>query len=262
MGAGVGGARRADEGTDNSGALRATLKTTQDPPTAAPRCVGARAAALCCPDGRLRAQIGLRTPAGVARSRGELPRRSMAGAREHDFWGPRAAWHAKLRSGKNLASPGPPQIATGPIWVLVGPQRARTRAASGAGGLENSGLVPSWGWACAAPAAGVIGADGDGLCASSREIVLRGAQGSVCGDRARVTTRHLARLHIDGQEDTRTWSLNEAPVVQFLAFRGLRHVCAGSLVGITFERGQRLQICFAQISSRIHTDRFLNDRPA
>ena len=205
LGAGVGGARRADEGTDNAGAWRATLKTTQDPPTAAPRCVGARAAALCCPDGRLRAQIGLRTPAGVARSRGELPRRSMAGTREHDFWGPRAAWHAKLRSGKNLASPGPPQIATGPIWVLVGPQRARTRAASGAGGLENSGLVPSRGWACAAPAAGVSGADGDGLCASSREIVLRGAQGSVCGDRARVTTRHLARLRIDGQEDTRTW---------------------------------------------------------
>ena len=48
-------------------------------------------------------------------------------------------------------------------------------------------------------------ADGDGLCASSREIVLRGVQGSVCGDRARVTTRHLARLRTDGQEDTRTW---------------------------------------------------------
>ena len=95
--------------------------------------------------------------------------------------------------------------ASGRIPVLDGPQGARARAASGAGGLENSGLVPSRGWACAAPAAGVSGADGDGLCASSREIVLRGVQGSVCGDRARVTTRHLARLRIDGQEDTRTW---------------------------------------------------------
>ena len=205
MDAGGGGVWRAARGADGPGAWPPPLKTTQGPPTAAPRCAGARAAALCCPDRCLRAQIGLRTPACVARPRGEPPRRSMAGAREHGFRGPHAAWHAKLRSGKNLASPGPPQIATGPIWVLVGPQRARTRAASGAGGLENSGLVPSRGWACAAPAAGVSGADGDGLSASSREIVLRGDQGSVCGDRARVTTRHLARLRTDGQEDTRTW---------------------------------------------------------
>ena len=115
------------------------------------------------PGARFRARCGPYSPAGVAGNTGEPPRRSMAGARAHGFRGPHAACHAKLRTGKNLASPGPPQIATGRLWVLDGPQRARTRAASGAGGLENSGLVPSRGWACAALAAGVSGADGDGL---------------------------------------------------------------------------------------------------
>lgn len=45
-----GGVWRAARGTDGPGAWPPTLTTIQAPPTAAPRCAGARAAALCCPE--------------------------------------------------------------------------------------------------------------------------------------------------------------------------------------------------------------------
>ena len=61
-------------------------------------------AALCCPEHRLRAQIGPCTPAGAAASSGELPRRSIAGAHASALRSSHAACRTKLSTGGDLAS--------------------------------------------------------------------------------------------------------------------------------------------------------------
>ena len=88
------------------GARHPTPAVAQALPTASPRSAGARAAALCCPEHRFRSQIGCCTSAGAARLRGQLPRRSSAGALLFIVGDAHAACRTQFATAEDLASWG------------------------------------------------------------------------------------------------------------------------------------------------------------